>query len=183
MLLAPLPQESGIYVVAAGAQPDRLEPAVYSAGKVTGQVLSALTSGLASQKEKAIVSGAHAAIRFTDANAEFYFVFENKSASLSNSNQWWGSLSSPNEFTLVRLDERGDHREVTTASVGAFENRAGTDEKAVISFTFTRLKAGVYRVIPRAPLLPGEYAFFPASVGGAGTAGANRLFDFGVDGR
>jgi len=54
---------------------------------------------------------------------------------------------------------------------------------AVASFKFTKLRSGVYKVVPHAPLEPGEYCFLSAAgIGGfgAGAASASRLFDFGI---
>ena len=65
----------------------------------------------------------------------------------------------------------------------AFGASSGTDEKANTGFTFTKLRPGVYKVVPKAPIRPGEYCFLSASglgAYGAGSAGASRIFDFGV---
>jgi hypothetical protein len=185
-LLAALPQEPGIHLHADDAPDLILEPTSYDGSKTSNLLGSALTGGLSKAKMKAVIGGEEAALRTSDPNVEFYFVFEKSAASLGGSNNsWYAALTSPNQFKLLRLDKKSSNREVTTASVGAFSAQSGTDEKAVVHFTFVRLKTGVYRVIPKEPLLPGEYAFFPAAMGGQGTAGAgmSQIFDFGVDGR
>ena len=65
----------------------------------------------------------------------------------------------------------------------AFGASSGTDQKANTGFSFTKLRPGVYKVVPDAALAPGEYCFL-SSTGmgafGAGSAGATRLFDFSV---
>jgi hypothetical protein len=183
-VLAVLPTEPGIHLHAVDADDLILEPNSYDGSKTSNALGSALTGGLSKAKMKAVIGGAEAALRTSDANAEFYFVFEKSAATLgSSNNSWYAALTSPNQFKLLRLDRKTSNREVTTASVGAFSAQSGTDEKAVVRFTFVRLKPGVYRVIPKDPLPPGEYAFFPAAVGGQGTAGAgmSQIFDFGVD--
>jgi hypothetical protein len=185
-LLAALPQEPGIHLHADDAPDLILEPNSYDGSKTSNLLGSALTGGLSKAKMKAVIGGEEAALRTSDPNVEFYFVFEKSAASLGGSNNsWYAALTSPNQFKLLRLDKKSSNREVTTASMGAFSAQSGTDEKAVVGFTFVRLKTGVYRVIPKQPLLPGEYAFFPAAMGGQGTAGAgmSQIFDFGVDGR
>lgn len=179
--LIPIPSETGIHVRADGIPLTFLEPTSYTAGRTSNALGAALSGGLSKAKMKSSVSGAEASIRFADPYPEFYFIFEQRGATLSNSNQWWSQLTSPNQFTLVRLEKKESRREVTTASMGAFSAQSGTEDKAIVAFTLTRLKPGVYRVVPRGALIPGEYAFFPASMGGGGTAGANMLFDFGVD--
>jgi hypothetical protein len=71
--------------------------------------------------------------------------------------------------------------------MNAFGTSSGTDDKATIGYTYTKLRPGVYKVIPKAPLQPGEYGFISEG-GGAATAGpyggqsASRVFDFGVNG-
>jgi hypothetical protein len=185
-LLAALPEEPGIHLRAEDAPDLILEPNSYDGSKTSNLLGSALSGGLSKAKMKAVIGGAEAAYRTTDQNVEFYFVFEKSSATLGGANNsWYAALTSPNQFKLLRLDKKSSNREVTTASVGAFSAQSGTDEKAVVRFTFVRLKAGVYRVIPKEPLPPGEYAFFPAAMGGQGTAGAgmSQIFDFGVDER
>ncbi|MGH2669511.1 MAG: hypothetical protein ACRDH5_10455, partial [bacterium] len=188
--LASIPTEPGIYLHASGEEGlelTPLEPTVYSAGKTSGTFVSALTRGIAKARIKAVVRSPEAAIRTEDDLAEFYFVFEKKSSSLSGAGDWFQQLTSPNEFTLVRFEVKNNGREVSTAAVGAFGSEAGTEAKATVPFTLTRLNAGVYRVVPKDVLLPGEYAFIPPSsvqgVGTAGAAGAQRLFDFGVSPR
>ncbi|MES2306799.1 MAG: hypothetical protein V4558_14950 [Gemmatimonadota bacterium] len=183
-LLTRLPGEPGIHLHGDDNDDLMLEPNGYDGSKTSNMLGSALTGGLSKAKMKAVIGGSEAALRTTDADVEFYFVFEKSTASLGGSNNsWYAALTSPNQFKLLRLDKKTSNREVTTASVGAFSAQSGTDEKAVVRFTFVRLRAGVYRVIPKEPLLPGEYAFFPAAMGGQGTAGAgmSQIFDFGVD--
>lgn len=178
------PTEGGIHLRADGMPVTMLEAMRYDGSKTSNVLGSALTGGLSKAKMKATIMNAEAAIRTTDAAVEFYFVFEKSEASLGGAaNGWSADLTSPNEFKLLRLDKKASRREVTTASVGAFSAQSGTDDKAVVSFTFIRVKSGLYRVIPKEPLIPGEYAFFPPSMGGQGTAGAGmgKIFDFGVD--
>lgn len=180
------PDEPGIHLRANDAADLILEPNSYDGSKTSNVLGSALSGGLSKAKMKAVIGGAEAALRTADQDVEFYFVFEKSAASLGGSNNsWYAALTSPNQFKLLRLDQKSSSREVTTAAVGAFSAQSGTDEKAVVRFTFVRLKPGVYRVIPKDPLPPGEYAFFPAAMGGQGTAGAgmSQIFDFGVDQR
>lgn len=179
--LASLPTESGIHMRATGMALTLLEPNSYSAGKTSGAFSSAITGGLAKARLKAVITSREASIQTSDANVEFYFVFERSKANLGTAGQdWSASLTSPNQFVLLRLEQKDKSREVTTGSVNAFGSQSGTDDKASVPFTLSRLRPGVYRVIPREPLAPGQYGFFPASGGGQGTAGSARLFDFGV---
>ena len=68
-------------------------------------------------------------------------------------------------------------------TANAFGASSGTDQKANVAFSFTKLQAGTYKVVPNEPLKPGEYCFLSSSGFGAyeaGAAGARRLFDFAV---
>ncbi len=178
------PHDAGIYMYGStknGLQMIMLEPTVYSQGKSGGVFKSAMTYGIAKMKWKAVVRGAHANVRSSDPKAVFYFYFEETSAGLSHAS--FGGTSTPNEFTLVKLEARSDTRETVVMKMNAFGSSSGTDEKATVSFAFTKLRPGLYKVVPNAPLKAGEYCFLGASEGGvygAGAAGANRLFDFGV---
>jgi hypothetical protein len=69
------------------------------------------------------------------------------------------------------------------SQANAFGSQSGSQDKATVQFTFTKLRPGVYKVTPNAPLQPGEYCFLSAEMGGAfapGAAAANKLFDFGI---
>ncbi len=176
--------DPGIYMYTKsrdGVQMTMLEPTVYSQGKSGGVFKSAMTYGIAKMKWKAVVRGAHANVKSSDGGMVFYFDFEEANAGLSHAS--FGGTTTPNEFTLIRFDEKKDERETVVMKANAFGASSGTDEKADTGFSFTKLRPGVYRVAPNAPLKPGEYCFLSASgvgVYGAGSAGASRLFDFGV---
>jgi hypothetical protein len=178
------PHDPGIYMYTegkSGPQLTMLEPTVYQQGKTGGLFKSAMTYGIAKVKWKAVVEGSHASVRTSDPNVVFYFYFEESNSGLSNAS--FGGTTTPNEFTLLKFDEKKDSRETIVMQANAFGASSGTDQKAAIRFSFTKLRAGVYKVAPSAPLNPGEYCFLSSSgIGayGAGAAGANRLFDFSV---
>lgn len=158
-----------------------LEPTVYSEGKSGGVFKSAMTYGIAKVKWKAVVRNAHSNIRINDADAAFYFYFEETGVGLSHAS--FGGTSTPNEFTLLRFDVKSESRETTVMKANAFGASTGTDDKASIGFDFEKLRPGVYKVKPKNPLQSGEYCFIGAGIGNAfaaGAATANRLFDFGV---
>jgi hypothetical protein len=182
--------EAGIYIYSdsapAGSKMTMLEPSVYSQGKSGGFLASAMTYGIAKIKMKAVLRGAHANARVSDPQPVFYFYFETKSAGLSqSSNAFFGGTSTPNEYTLLKFDVKGETRETLVGSMNAFGGSGGTDDKAVTSFTYTKLRPGVYKVMLNAALQPGEYGFISASggamvtpYGGAATTNS-RVFDFG----
>lgn len=176
--------DAGIYIYYKTSGGKRilaeLEPTVYTQGKSGGVFASAMTYGIAKVKWKAVVRSPHAAISTIDPDAVFYFYFEEKGAGLSHSS--FGT-STPNEFTLLHFDVKQETRETVVMQANAFGSQSGTQDKATIQFTFTKLRPGVYKVTPNAPLRPGEYCFLTAQTGGAfapGAATANKLFDFGI---
>jgi hypothetical protein len=178
------PHESGIYAYtekASGKKMILLEPTVYTQGKSGGVFKSAMTYGIAKMKWKAVVRNPRANVRFSDPGVVFYFYFEEKGAGLSHAGS---GTSTPNEFTLLRLEVKGDTRETVVMKGNVFGASSGTEDKANVPFTSTKIGPGVYKIVPNAPLKPGEYAFISAGTTGAfmpGAASANRLFDFGVN--
>src|SRR6266481_278228 len=178
------PHDSGIYMHTKGKnglQLTMLEPTVYSQGKSGGMFKSAMTYGIAKIKWKAVVRGNHSNIKTGDSGVVFYFYFEESSAGLSHAS--FGGTTTPNEFTLLKFEEKKDSRQTVVMQGNAFGASSGTDDKANTGFSFTKIRPGVYKVVPKDPLKPGEYCFLSSSgVGayGAGSAGASRLFDFSV---
>ncbi len=88
-------------------------------------------------------------------------------------------MSNPNQFSLVRFDQKKDTREVVTGTIGFASASTGSEAKENVAFKSERMSPGVYKVMPDADMKPGEYAFISASATGA--AGAADIFDFGVN--
>lgn len=178
------PHDPGIWAFVSNGRERKmvmLEPTVYSQGKSGGKFASAMTYGIAKVKWKAVVKNAHSNTKINDAEAAFYFYFEEKVAGLSHAS--FGGTSTPNEFTLLKFDVKSDSRETTVMTANAFGSSTGTDDKANVGFDFEKIAPGVYKVKTKKLLSPGEYCFIGASAGGAfapGAAQANRLFDFSV---
>jgi hypothetical protein len=175
------PHDPGIYMYTKGRggaqQFVLLEPTVYSQGKTGGFLASAMTYGIAKTKMKAVVGGAHASVRSSDSAVVFYFYFE-ESQGGEHPKTFGGSIT-PNEYTLLKFDEKKNSRETVTMEMNAMGSSSGTDENANTGFTYTKVKDGVYKVVSSAQLAPGEYCFLK-STGQAGTAAANRLYAFGI---
>lgn len=178
------PHDPGIWAFVSNGRERKmvmLEPTVYSQGKSGGVFASAMTYGIAKVKWKAVVRNAHSNTKINDAEAAFYFYFEETGAGLSHAS--FGGTSTPNEFTLLKFDIKSDSRETTVMKANAFGSSTGTDDKANIAFDFEKLRPGVYKVKAKAPLKPGEYCFIGAGMSNAfapGAAQANRLFDFSL---
>jgi hypothetical protein len=181
------PHEAGIYVYSenapAGSKMIMLEPNVYTQGKTGGVFASAMTYGIAKIKVKAVLRGGRANARVIDTKPVFYFYFEQQGAGLSQASGLFGGTSTPNEYTLLKFDVKGDTRETVIAKANAFGASGGTDDKAVTSFTYTKLRPGVYKVSLSQPLQPGEYGFISSggsvAVGPMGSTTNSRVFDFG----
>jgi hypothetical protein len=181
------PHEAGIYVyndnAPAGSKMLMLEPNVYTQGKTGGVFTSAVTYGIAKIKMKAVLRGAHANARVSDAQPVFYFYFEQQSAGLSQSSTIFGGTSTPNEYTLLKFDIKGDTRETVIGKANAFGASGGTDDKAVVAFTYSKLRPGVYKVVLSGSLQPGEYGFISSggsvAIGPMGGTTNSRVFDFG----
>jgi hypothetical protein len=185
------PHEAGIYFYifyianSGGPKMTELEPSDYSQGKTGGMFASAMTYGIAKAKTKAVLRGAHANARVSDPNADFYFYFEQQAAGLSQASSPFGGTSTPNEYTLLKFDVKSDTRETVVGKFNAYGASGGVDDKAVVPFTYEKLRPGVYKVTLKSPLVPGEYGFI--SNGGTVVAGPyaattnSRVFDFGVN--
>jgi hypothetical protein len=167
--------DPGIYMYAKGPngmELTMLESSVYSSGKTGGMFATALTYGIAKMKMKAVIQGAHSSVRTSDGGVLFYFYFEESGKS-------FGGSTTPNEYTLLKFDEKSNSREAQTGSANAFGSSVGTDVNAASGFTYKKIKPGIYKVIPAGELKPGEYCFLPAG-GQAGAAAASRLFAFAI---
>lgn len=184
--------EAGIYIYDAARAADHkmieLDPSVYSQAKTGGALATAYTYGIVKAKAKAIIRSAHSNARVTDPNVSFYFFFEQTSAGLSHASSSGGTTTTPNEFTLLRFDIKGDTRETVIGKYNAYGSQSGNDDKAIVSFSFEKIRPGVYKVTPKAPLSPGEYGFVSASgtavvgfFGAAMTSSGSHVFDFGVN--
>jgi hypothetical protein len=179
--------EAGIYVYSenapAGSKMIMPEPNVYTQGKTGGVFASAMTYGIAKIKVKAVLRGGRANARVIDTKPVFYFYFEQQGAGLSQASGLFGGTSTPNEYTLLKFDVKGDTRETVIAKANAFGASGGTDDKAVTGFTYTKLRPGAYKVVLGQPLQPGEYGFISSggsvAVGPMGSTTNSRVFDFG----
>jgi hypothetical protein len=153
----------------------QLEPSISKQTKSGGFLASAVTYGIAKIKFKAALSGVNAPLQLTNPRPVFYFYFEVKGAGLSSSSSY---ATSPNDFALVKLDEKNNTREVTVSQANAFGSQSGTMDKAARAFSFEKIAPGVYKVFPQADLAEGEYGFYNAA--GLGPSGGAKIFDFGI---
>ncbi len=162
-----------------------LERSAYQSVKTGGMLAAMLSAGIAKMKIRAVVAGAHSAVRIADPHPVFYFYFDEKAAGLGRTYFWQSNVSNPNQFALVRLESGKSNRETTIAALGLSGASGGADEKNMVAFKSERVRPGLYRVTVDGTLSPGEYCFLAP-----GTADLRQehalqspdIFDFGVDG-
>jgi hypothetical protein len=122
-----------------------LERASYQGAKNSGMLASAVTHGIAKAKTKAIINGPHAGIRVNETSPVFYFYFDDKRAGLGKTYFGVGNLSSPNQFSLVKLEVTKQNRESTVGQFSALGSSSGADSKAIIPFKSERSRPGLYK--------------------------------------
>jgi hypothetical protein len=189
------PHDSGIYLYTKDRDGKPvmvvLERASYQGTKTGGALGAVVTHGIVKIKTKAVLPGAHATQRVSDASPVFYFYFEDKQAGLGKTYFGIGSLSNPNQFALLKLEVKQSNRETIIGQYGILGSSSGSDDKAMIPFKSERLRAGLYKVTVE-NLVPGEFCFL-ASTGNLGVVGpygvyggrggaasAADIFDFGM---
>ena len=120
-----------------------------------------------SNKSELVLKGRKAQYRVTDKNPVFYSA--------------WG----PNEAPLVRMKPGSDHDDRNLKiGGGSFMPFGGTQSFGVRSEDRIDVDAekdarGLYKMSPKEPLKPGEYAFVLTFGSAAGASG--KVYDFGID--
>jgi hypothetical protein len=179
-----VPHSPGIYVLdgRGAGRMTKIDPTVSNQTKTSNIWGYAFSYGLSSAKLKMVIPNASARVQAVGRRPTFYFYF-NQSGPLAAmadfSMSFAATTSSPSEFSLVRFDEKKDHREAAVASIGLASFKAGVSDKARVPFTYDDLAPGVFKVSPTADLVPGEYGFIISM--GAGTGMVARIFDFAVN--
>jgi hypothetical protein len=184
-----VPHPSGVYLIDPRAQQlSRIEPTVSNQAKTGGIFGYALTGGIASMSVKASINGASARVVAPSGSPAFYFFFDASNPATVNLASSWSAgsaqvVTSPNEFTLIRLNEKKDRREARVGSLNIAGAKTGVMDKDRIPFDFEMVRPGVYKVTPKQALAPGQYGFiYSLQGGGAGGAMTARIFDFAVAG-
>jgi hypothetical protein len=142
-------------------------------------LLSAVTYGLAKSSGTAAVNGPTANVK-CKSNSEFYFYFDAATTQNISLTNWWFSLAtSPNEFTLLKLDKKKNSREFKTAKTDSYTYQSGIDEDQKVQFTFEEVKPGIFKVKTKGSLKDGEYSFiYSATV--PSQYSNDKMFDFSV---
>jgi hypothetical protein len=182
------PHPAGVYLLVKGAaaRMQRLDATVTNQAKTGGIWGYALTGGIASASIKAAIQNETARISVDEAFPVFFFFFDESNPEASRQALAWASgtaatVTSPSEFTLIRLNKKEGRREARVGSINIGGSKTGVMDSDRLAFQYDLVRPGVYRVTPRDPLNPGEYGFiYSMSGGGAAGALAARIFDFSV---
>jgi len=172
--------EPGIYLFENGKM-QGIEASVFSGAKMNA-LWGTLTYGIKKTKWKAKVRGKNANMQTTSSQPVFYFVFnpelKNSGATMAG---LWGLATSPNEFLMVQMGIKDASREAVLGEYGAWTGaEMGARDKDIREYSFEKIKPGIYKVVPKTALKPGEYCFYYAgNITGIGFAGG-KVFDFGV---
>lgn len=168
-------KQAGIYLFETGKM-QLIEPAVYSGGK-TGTLGSILSGGIIKGTIKAKLTRKSANLQTNSRRPEFYFVFsvESSNGAAVMSGIASGGATSPNEFALINMKIKSNSREASIGEFSIMGTSTGVKDSEAREFSFDKLSPGVYKVVPRIDLTPGEYCFFYAGANGAG-----KVFDFGI---
>ena len=168
--------EPGIYLLENGKM-TMIEPTVYSGSKSSFWG-TALTYGIKKSKVRATVRGKSANTQVSTRRPEFYFVFSREYANPGAVMSGFGgyAATSPNEFMMIAMKVKSNSREAELGEYNAYSSSTGAADKDVREYSFDKLKPGLYKVVPKQDLGLGEYCFYYAGNGGAGS----KVFDFGV---
>lgn len=185
-----VPHTPGFYIMgAAGGAPRmfKIDPVASTQTKTGGILGYALSGGIATASVKAVIPGTTAKQQAASARPVFYVFFDPPGPSQSAvfSTGFGNTIQSPNELSLIDLDEKKGRREARVGSLNLAGAKTGVMDKDQIPFSYEQVSTYVYKITPDRPLEPGEYGFLFALVGGSGpglsggVAGA-RIFDFAV---
>jgi len=125
--------------------------------------------------------GGSARVKISSTSPVFYFYFDvddRRVSEFGTDNSF--AAQSPSEFSLVKLAVKGDAREFTSGKMSAYGGfamniRKGVDPKAMVNFTASDVKDGIFKVSFDKPLAAGEYAFVFT-----GASGNSRIYDFSI---
>jgi hypothetical protein len=190
-----IPHPSGIYILSDWSDPEKmvvLDPTTSNQTKTGGFFGYAMTGGLASMSFKTVIPNGSARVKSDVSRPTFYFYFDqaNRSLSKDGSRGIWqsGTVTSPNEFSLVRFDVKKNSREAKVGKFNIGGAKSGVMDKDRIPFSYVSVTPGVFKVTPDETLPSGEYGFLYSSSngGGIGMAGVGatsaKIFDFSIGG-
>ncbi|MFC3440883.1 hypothetical protein ACFOKF_06660 [Sphingobium rhizovicinum] len=184
-----VPHPTGVYLLSymgSGARMQRIDPTATNQAKTGGIFGYALTGGIASMSIKAAIQNETARVHAQPGKPSFYFFFDESNPETARLSTSWSSgnaatVSSPSEFTLIRLMKKDGRREARVGSANIGGAKTGVMDKDRIAFDYEMVRPGVFRVTPTADLPAGEYGFIYAlTPGGSSGAMTARIFDFSI---
>lgn len=181
-----VPHPTGVYLLDnTNGKMVRIDPIVTNQAKTGGILGYALTGGIASMSVKAAVQNVTARTHANEVRPTFYFFFDESNPSAASAAATWASgtaatVTSPSEFTLVRLTQKKDHREARVGSANIGGVKTGVMDKDRLAFDYKIVRPGVFSVQPSAELAKGEYGFMYSLSGGGAGAMTARIFDFSI---
>lgn len=138
--------------------------------------------GIGGSKELSNISGGQSQTQIEEPSPVIYFYFE-KNDRPGASNWWFATASSPKEFVLVKLDVSKKARSFQTGGsttiAGFGGSNAGIPERDKVSFDYTEIADGIYKVTFKQALKEGEYCFVYASATPSMFTN-DKVFDFGI---
>ena len=159
----------------------QLQPNVSAQNRTGGAFTASMTPfGLGKVKTKANLPGRNASMQLKSTAPVFYFYLDTSSGGLNTAS---GIPSTPNEFTLVRFNQRSDNREVTIAKSNSWGGKGGLSDEYVVPLKAEDLGNGIFRVTAGIDLKAGEYGFYLVNSGNSNTSAGvgSKFFDFGVN--
>lgn len=158
----------------------QLKPNVSAQNRTGGGFTASMTPfGLGKMKTKANLPGRTADLQLNTTAPVFYFYLDTSSGGLNTAS---GIPSNPNEFTLVRFNQRSDNREVTIAKTNQWGSKGGLSDEYVVAFKSEDLGNGIFKITPSDELKKGEYGFYLVNSGNSNASAGmgSKFFDFGV---
>lgn len=176
------PHSYGIYFMddSDGRRMIQMAPSVSAQNRTGGGLTASVTPfGLGKVKTKANLPGRTAGLQLKDPSPTFYFYLDASSGGLNTAS---GIPSTPNEFTLIRFNQRDDNREVTISKSNAYGGKGGLSDEYVVPFTAQPMGNGIFKITTNGDLKNGEYGFYLVNSGNsnANAAIGSKFFDFGV---
>jgi hypothetical protein len=159
----------------------QLQPNVSAQNRTGGGFTAAVTPfGLGKVKTKANLPGRNASLQIASTLPVFYFYLDTSSGGLNTAS---GIPSTPNEFTLVRFNQRSDNREVTISKANSWGAKGGLSDEYVVELKAEDLGNGIFKVTPVGEMKKGEYGFYLLNSGNSNVnAGiGSKFFDFGIN--
>ena len=151
-----------------------IEGQMVSQAQIGGRAAHYFTYGVKSKHWNAYLSGNESRNKVKDNKPVFYFYVHEG--------------SSGNDYTLLKLDKKGDRRQFEVGSIGGWTGqKSGVRESNTRGFESERVASRTYKITLTQELPPGEYGFFMGtgqqmamSNKEAGGSSQGRIYDFSI---